>query len=72
VKVKEHCQFKTWNSFAALENFGGNVDIIMALESIKENMKMLFKLSLGYYKLKQHKSWLDEECSEVLDQRKQN
>jgi hypothetical protein len=26
---------------------------------------------LGYYELKQHKSWLGEECSKLFDQRKQ-
>jgi len=26
--------------------------------------------SVGYYGLKQHKSWCDDECSELLDQRK--
>jgi hypothetical protein len=27
--------------------------------------------SLGYYELKQHKIWLDKECSKLLEQRKQ-
>jgi hypothetical protein len=27
--------------------------------------------SLGYYELKQHRPWFYEECSELLDQRKQ-
>jgi hypothetical protein len=27
--------------------------------------------SLGYYELKQHMAWLDEQCSKLLDQRKQ-
>jgi hypothetical protein len=29
------------------------------------------KESLCYYESKQHKSWFDEGCSELLDQRKQ-
>jgi len=26
--------------------------------------------SLGYYELKQHNTWFDEECSKLLDERK--
>jgi uncharacterized protein YaaR (DUF327 family) len=32
---------------------------------------MSAKVSLGCYELKKHKPWLDEGCSELLDQRKQ-
>jgi hypothetical protein len=34
-------------------------------------MKASATESLGYYELKQHKPWFDEECSKFLDQRKQ-
>jgi hypothetical protein len=27
--------------------------------------------NLGYYELKQHKTWFDEECSKLLNKRKQ-
>jgi hypothetical protein len=40
------------------------------LETIRENIKISTKESLGYYEPKQHKPWLDEGCSELLDQRK--
>jgi predicted metallo-beta-lactamase superfamily hydrolase len=40
-------------------------------ENIRENVKISAKESLGYYKLKQHKPWFDEECSESADKRKQ-
>jgi hypothetical protein len=33
--------------------------------------KISAKESLDYYELRKHKSWSDEECSELLDQRKQ-
>jgi hypothetical protein len=36
--------------------------IILIILSAKE--------SLGNYELKKHKPWFDEECSELLDQRK--
>jgi hypothetical protein len=36
----------------------------------KGNIKTSAKKSVGLCKLKQHKLWLDEECSRYLDQRK--
>jgi hypothetical protein len=41
------------------------------LETIRENIKISAKESLGYYELKKHKPWFDEGCSKLLDQRKQ-
>jgi len=46
------------------------VDINRDWESSRENVKASAQESLGYYKLKQHKLWFDEECSKLLDQRK--
>jgi hypothetical protein len=40
-------------------------------ETIRENIKISAKESLGYYEVKKHKPWFDEGCSELLDQRKQ-
>jgi hypothetical protein len=34
-------------------------------------MKISAKESLGYFDLKNIKPWFDEECSKLLDQRKQ-
>jgi hypothetical protein len=47
------------------------VDINRAWETIRENTKISAKCSLGYYELKKHKPWFDEDCSELLDQRKE-
>jgi hypothetical protein len=47
------------------------VEINSAWESIRENIKMSAKESLGYYELKNHKQLFDEGCSKLLDQRKQ-
>jgi hypothetical protein len=41
------------------------------IDSDWENIKISAKDSLGHYKLKQHKQWFDEECSKLLDKRKQ-
>jgi hypothetical protein len=45
-----------------VENLVDNVDINRALVSIRENINISAKNSQGYYKLKQHNAWLDEEC----------
>jgi hypothetical protein len=40
-------------------------------ENIRENIKTSAKESLGHYKLQQHKAWFDDECSKLIDRRKQ-
>jgi hypothetical protein len=46
------------------------MDISRAWESIRENMNASATESIGYYKLKQQKPWIDEECSNLLYERK--
>jgi hypothetical protein len=55
---------------AALENLDIEVGIDGGWETIRENIRISAKESLGYYELKKHKPWLYEGCSELLDQRK--
>jgi hypothetical protein len=50
------------NRLTTLENLDCDVDISLAKETITGNINILAKESLGYYALKQHKSWFDEEC----------
>jgi hypothetical protein len=47
------------------------LDINNAWESIRENIMTSAKESLGYHWLKQNKPWFDDECSKLIDQRKQ-
>jgi hypothetical protein len=47
------------------------VDINRAWETIRENIKISAKESLGCYELKKHETRFDEGCSKLLDQRKQ-
>jgi hypothetical protein len=47
------------------------VEINSAWETIRENITISAKESLGYFELKKHKPWLDKGCSKLLDQRKQ-
>jgi hypothetical protein len=46
--------------FAALEDLDAEIEINSALETIRENTKMLTKESLDYYEIKKHKPWFDE------------
>jgi hypothetical protein len=47
-----------------------DVYINRAWESITENMKHSATQSPGYYELKQHKPWFDEEYLQLSDQKK--
>jgi hypothetical protein len=53
-----------------LEDLDIEVEINSACETIKENITISAKESLGYLELKKHKPWFDEGCSKLLDQRK--
>jgi hypothetical protein len=46
------------------------VKINSAWETIRENITISTKTSLGYFELAKHKPWLDAGCSKLSDQRK--
>jgi hypothetical protein len=71
VEGKEQFRAQVSNRFAAWEDLDTEVEINNAWETIRENIKILAKESLGYFELKKHKPWFDEGCSKLLDQRKQ-
>jgi hypothetical protein len=71
VEGKEKYRAGIPNSFAALEDFDSKVDINRAWETIRENIKISAKESLGYFELKKLKPWFDERLSELLYQSKQ-
>jgi hypothetical protein len=48
-----------------------NLDVNRAWGNIRDNIKISAQESLGHYELKQHKPWFNEECSKLLDRRKQ-
>jgi hypothetical protein len=54
-----------------LEDLDAEVEINSAWETIRKNIKISAKDSLGYFELKKHKPWFGEGCSELLDQRKE-
>jgi hypothetical protein len=47
------------------------VEINSVWETIRENIKISAKESIGYFEFKKHKTWFDKGCSKLLDQRKQ-
>jgi hypothetical protein len=71
VEGKEKYRVEVSNRFAALEDLDAEIEINTIWETIRENIKVSTKESLGYHGPKQHKPYFDEGCSELLDQRKQ-
>jgi hypothetical protein len=71
VEGKEKYRVEVSNGFAILENLDAEVEINTIWETIKQNIKISAKDSVGYYELKQRKPWFDEGCSKLLDPRKQ-
>jgi hypothetical protein len=59
------------NRFAGLDDLDTEVEINSDWETIRDNINISVKESLGYFELKKHKPWFDEGCSKLLDQRKQ-
>jgi hypothetical protein len=55
VEGKERYRVEVSNKFAALEDLDSEVEINTIWETIRENIKISAKESLGYYELKQHK-----------------
>jgi hypothetical protein len=47
------------------------MDINSAWEIIREYIKTSVKENLGYHRLKHNKPWFDDDCSKLIDQRKQ-
>jgi hypothetical protein len=69
--VKEQYQLTTRNKSSALENLQDSGDFNRAWDNIRENIKILAQESLGYCESKHCKPWFDEECSQLVDGRKQ-
>jgi hypothetical protein len=68
VEGKEQYRVEISNKFAVLENLDTEEDINRAWETIRENIKISAKESLGYHELKKHKPWFGEGCSKEKSQ----
>ena len=71
LEVRKQYRIDISYSFATLENLNDSEDINRAWENSPKNIKTSAKKGLCLYELRQHKPWFDEECSRLLDQRKQ-
>jgi hypothetical protein len=71
VEGKEQFCVEVSNRFSALEDLDAEVEINSTWETIRENINISAKESLGYFEFKKHKPWFDKGCSKLLDQRKQ-
>jgi hypothetical protein len=65
VEGKEQCRVEISNRFTALENLDTELDINKARKTIRENIKISAKESLGCYELKKQKQWFDERFAVV-------
>jgi hypothetical protein len=54
-----------------LEDLDTQVEINIAWETIRENIKISAKERVGYFEFKKHKPWFDEGWSKLLEQRKE-
>jgi hypothetical protein len=70
-EVRKQFQIELSKRFAALENLNDGEDTNRAWKNIKEDKKFSAKVTLRLNGWKQHKPWFDEECSQVLGERKQ-
>jgi hypothetical protein len=70
-EVKEQYQVTIKNKFAALENLDYNGDINRAWETIRENIRLSAKESIGLCESKSYKLCFHEECLKLVDRRKQ-
>jgi hypothetical protein len=71
VEVTEKYQVEISNRFEALDKLYESFGINNACVNIIENIKTSAKYNLGYQKLKHNKPWFDDDCSKLIDQRKQ-
>jgi hypothetical protein len=71
VDNKGRYQMEILNRFSDLENSDESSDINNVWKSITENIKTSAKDSVGYQRLKHNKPWFDDECSKLMDLRKQ-
>jgi 50S ribosomal subunit-associated GTPase HflX len=60
VEGTEQYRVEILNKFASLENLGEEVAINRAWETITRNITISAKENLGYYELKNNKTWLNE------------
>jgi hypothetical protein len=71
VEGKEQYRVRFSNRFAALKDLDAEVEVNSAWETIRENINISAKESLGYFEFKKHKPWFYIGSSELLAKSKQ-
>jgi hypothetical protein len=71
VEGKKKYRVEVSDRFAVMKELKADIEINTFRQTVRENITISAKESLGYYEVKKHKSWFDEGCSELLGQRKQ-
>jgi len=69
--VREQYRINISNRFAALEKLNDRKNTNTARENVKENMKISDNEFLGQLKRLKCELWFNEECSQLIHQRKQ-
>jgi hypothetical protein len=62
VEGKEQYRVEFPNRFAALEHLDAEEENNSAWETIRENIKISAKESLGYFELTKHRPWFDKDA----------
>jgi hypothetical protein len=65
-EVKEQYQVTIKNKFAALESVDDNGNINRAWETIRENIRILAKESIGLCESKSYTPWFNEKCLKLV------
>jgi hypothetical protein len=64
-RVKRSIMLMSQIGFAVLEDLDPEVEINNIWVTIRENINVSAKESLGYYELKKHKLWFNEGCTKL-------
>ena len=73
-EIQLQCHVQISNRFDALRTSNedaGDVDINDTWENIIDKIKVAARESICYYEVKKKKPWFDDDCSNVVERRKQ-
>ncbi|KAJ4430252.1 hypothetical protein ANN_22464 [Periplaneta americana] len=73
-ETKQHYQVEISNRFASLatsDKAEEELDVNSVWENIRDNIKIAAEQSISYHETKKRKPWFDEDCSTVVERRKQ-
>ena len=72
IKLQYQVQISNWfDALRTSNEDASEVDIHDTWENIRDNIKVAAGKSIGYYQVKKKKPWFDDDCSNVVERRKQ-